>query len=47
MKYLALIALLVVAGCSHTYTGNAYTDYRMDSFSTVNHCLHTTQLRCM
>lgn len=44
---LGLMAVLLLAGCSHTGIGNAYSDYKRTSFEVgVNHCLHNTVLRC-
>lgn len=44
MRYFILVAVVMLAACS-TH-GNSDVDYRRDSFSGVNHCLHTTALPC-
>lgn len=46
MRYLMIAALLALAGCAHGSSGNSHIDYTADTFSTVNHCMHTTMLRC-
>lgn len=46
IRCVAVAALVALAGCAVGAVGNAYIDYRADSFGGVNHCLHNTSLPC-